>query len=144
MSARPMAVGAEDRTLLQAARRDRGWSQTQLIARLRTVAATRNVQLPDLASMKTLVSCWENGKRSPGDFYVPLLCEVYDAQPIGLGLFRTAKASPGKVPGGPDLTDTARQVYESRRAQLRDQAARITAELAYLDHVLSVPTGGGR
>lgn len=137
-----LMLAGEDRTLLQAARRDRGWSQTQLIYVMRTAAARRGRELPEFTSMKTLVSSWENGHRMPGDFYVRLLCEVYGAEPIELGLFSTRMASPREVSAA-DVVGSVRAVYEARRIQLQRQAAEIGAELAYLEHVLSVPVPAG-
>jgi hypothetical protein len=70
-------------SLLKQARISRGWSQPRLIAELRR---TTDQQLPQLASMKVTVSRWENGHQDPGEFYGPLLCEVYSVSAEELGI----------------------------------------------------------
>ena len=72
-------------TPLQAARRKRGWSQARLIWELTQLATRKGCSLPTPASLKTLISRWENGHATPDSFYQPLFCELYDATPGELG-----------------------------------------------------------
>lgn len=65
-------------------RSGRGWSQSRLIWELNRLAKRKGCSLPTSASLKTLISRWENGHATP-TFYQPLLCELYDATPHELG-----------------------------------------------------------
>lgn len=68
-------------TPLRQARHARGWSQSRLIHQLCQEAATRGVTLPGAASLKTQVSRWENGHRTPDATYQRLLASVYAMSP---------------------------------------------------------------
>ncbi|HET7388180.1 MAG TPA: helix-turn-helix transcriptional regulator [Nocardioidaceae bacterium] len=67
------------------ARRDRGWSQTRMIAELQRIAARRNIELPGLETMKSRVSRWENNHSRPDDFYRELLREALGMDDHELG-----------------------------------------------------------
>ena len=73
-------------TRLQAAREARGWSQPQLISRLTAKASVDGAHLPGVASLKSMVSRWENGKAQPDAMYARLLREVYGLSDAELGL----------------------------------------------------------
>jgi transcriptional regulator with XRE-family HTH domain len=62
---------------LRDARRDRGWSQTAAVARLRELAEQGQVDVASAASLKTQLSRWENGT-VPDEPYRTLLAELYD------------------------------------------------------------------
>ena len=62
---------------IKAARQDRGWSQTRLIAEMQRLAQRRGDELPTLETMKSRVSRWENGHATPDDFYRQLLREAF-------------------------------------------------------------------
>jgi transcriptional regulator with XRE-family HTH domain len=72
-------------TPLQAARRARGWSQTRAISELVRLAQRKSVTVAEPASLKTLLSRWENGHTKPDNFNQMLLCELYKAAPRDLG-----------------------------------------------------------
>lgn len=65
-------------TTLAQLRRDRGWSQSQLVAKMRAVAAHDGEQLPDWEALRVQVSRWERGRHQPGDYYRRLLARVYE------------------------------------------------------------------
>ena len=46
---------------LREARRDKGWSQTAAVGRLRELAEAGRVEVASAASLKTQLSRWENG-----------------------------------------------------------------------------------
>lgn len=74
-------------TRLQAARAAQGWSQTQVIARLRQEAARAGVAIPDDTSLKTQLSRWERGVvRRISPEYRRLLRAVYGRSDDELGL----------------------------------------------------------
>jgi hypothetical protein len=70
------------RIAIRSQRMARGWSQAGLIARLRAAAAQRGNRIPSDASMKTMVSKWENGRNYPGSFYADLLGQVFTTHPL--------------------------------------------------------------
>lgn len=73
-------------------RAERGWTQAQLIARLRAAAAQRKVKLPADDSVKRRIAGWENQHKPVGEFYRPLLCDVYRMSAVELGI--AAEAAP--------------------------------------------------
>ena len=70
---------------IKAARVEREWSQTRLIAELERVAARRGATLPSRETLKSRVSRWENGHAKPDDFYRPLLREALGLDDRELG-----------------------------------------------------------
>lgn len=70
---------------IKAARQDRGWSQTRLIAEMQRLAQRRGDQLPSLETLKSRVSRWENGHATPDDFYRQLLREAFGMDDAELG-----------------------------------------------------------
>jgi len=72
-------------TPLQAARHRRGWSQSRLAWELTQLAKRKNCSIATPASLKTLISRWENGHAEPDEFHQPLLCELYGTRPSELG-----------------------------------------------------------
>ena len=60
-------------TPLQAARHKRGWSQSRLIWELNQLASRKGCSLPTLASLKTLISRWENGHATPSFYQAPFV-----------------------------------------------------------------------
>jgi transcriptional regulator with XRE-family HTH domain len=118
-------------THLQAARKALGWSQLRAISELERVAASRSVRLPGRDSLKVMLSSWENGHRLPGGTYTPLLCEMYEAEPYQLGI-----VSRGAQPDDPA---SLRRNVEARLVEVQRQIGALTAELGYLQAVLSVP-----
>lgn len=72
-------------TALKAARVATGWSQTQVIARMRQVAAELGEQLPGANTMRLQLCRWENGRQRPCEFYRRIFCQVYQRSPQQLG-----------------------------------------------------------
>jgi transcriptional regulator with XRE-family HTH domain len=70
---------------LREARLARGWSQTRLRYELMRRAEAQGMALPDLRTMKTQLSRWENGHRRPDDFYRSLFRSVYGLTDEQLG-----------------------------------------------------------
>lgn len=71
---------------LRSARRNRGWTQRDLIDALITAARRLGVESPSRASWKTLISMYENGRRAVGDEHRLLFREVYQTTNERLGL----------------------------------------------------------
>jgi transcriptional regulator with XRE-family HTH domain len=69
---------------LKDARMARGWSQTRAVAELRARARSMGVTLPGPGSLKTQLSRWENGHRTPDDFYRGLLEKIYETSAADL------------------------------------------------------------
>lgn len=85
-------------TALKAARVATGWSQTQVIARMRQVAAELGEQLPGANTMRLQLCRWENGRQRPCEFYQRIFCQVYHCTPEQLGFPPTPlRASTGGV-----------------------------------------------
>jgi transcriptional regulator with XRE-family HTH domain len=70
---------------IKAARKERGWSQTRLIAELERVAARRGMTLPSRETLKSRVSRWENNHARPDEFYRTLLREALGMDDRELG-----------------------------------------------------------
>lgn len=79
----------DDRSLagLRAARVARGWSQTDAARELVAMARSRGAPVAAAASLKTLLSRWENGHTTPDPQYRALLAELYgrSAGELGFG-----------------------------------------------------------
>lgn len=73
-------------SVLRQARTDRGWSQGRAIAELQRQAQALGVSIPAPSSLKTQLSRWENGHRTPDAFYQQLLGLVYGRDPVQLGI----------------------------------------------------------
>lgn len=67
-------------------RAERGWTQTQLMARMRAAAARRSEKLVDDPSLKRRIAGWENQHKPVGDFYRRLLTDVYGMTADELGI----------------------------------------------------------
>lgn len=71
-------------TPLRAARAAQGWSQTVAARALAGLARERGVPVASAASLKTLLSRWENGHATPDAPYRALLEELYAEPGVGL------------------------------------------------------------
>ncbi len=80
MTGRPGASG------LRAARAARGWSQSQAARELAALAQAGGAPVAGAASLKTLLSRWENGHAVPEPQYRTLLSELYGRTPAELGI----------------------------------------------------------
>lgn len=71
---------------LRTARAAHGWSQAEAARELAALAAARGVSVAIPASLKTLLSRWENGHSVPEPQYRALLAELYGRSTAELGL----------------------------------------------------------
>ncbi|MFC5230843.1 hypothetical protein [Pseudonocardia zijingensis] len=71
---------------LRAARSARGWSQSQAARELAELARSSGAPVAGAASLKTLLSRWENGHALPEPQYRSLLGELYGRTPEELGI----------------------------------------------------------
>ena len=78
----------EDASALRAARTARGWSQSRAAAELLALARVRGTPVASAASLKTLLSRWENGHSVPDPQYRSLFVDLYGRSPVELGLDR--------------------------------------------------------
>jgi len=86
-------VTGSDRPALRAARRARGWSQAAAARELAALAHATGGPGATPASLKSLLSRWENGHAVPDPHYRGLLGELYGRTAIELEL---AGADPGR------------------------------------------------
>ena len=80
---------------VKAARQERGWSQSRLIAEMELVASRQGVTLPSRETLKSRVSRWENNHARPDDFYRQLLREALGLDDRELGYAEDAPLDPG-------------------------------------------------
>jgi tetratricopeptide (TPR) repeat protein len=86
-------------TPLRAQRERRGWTKTQLDARLRSAAKRRGEMLPQSESLARQLARWENGHGGISELYQQLFCEVYSCSPAELGFITlTQPAAPDRDP----------------------------------------------
>lgn len=71
---------------LRAARAARGWSQSQAARELAALARSSGAPVAGAASLKTLLSRWENGHAVPETQYRALLGELFGRTPAELGI----------------------------------------------------------
>lgn len=109
-----------DGYLIRSARHARGWSQSQLLAALRSQAVLEHVTLMSPASLRVALSRWENGHTVPDPVHTRLLCSVLEL-------------SPADSVGPPDEQD------EPRDDSLFGVLARHTNSLRLLDRRLGAP-----
>lgn len=79
---------------VKAARQERGWSQSRLIAEMEVAASRQGVTLPSRETLKSRVSRWENNHARPDDFYRQLLREALGLDDRELGFAEDA-SDPG-------------------------------------------------
>src|SRR5688572_3551623 len=72
-------------TPLRAARLALDWKQSRVISMLRARAERDGLAIAGPASLKTMLSRWENGNGQPDATYQRLLCHVYDRSAGELG-----------------------------------------------------------
>jgi len=83
------------RAALRAARHARGWSQTEAARELAALAGATGGPTAAPASLKSLLSRWENGHAIPEPQYRALLGELYGRTAVELDLEPTAAAPVG-------------------------------------------------
>jgi transcriptional regulator with XRE-family HTH domain len=91
--------------LLRHARRQRGWSQEQAIVRLENIGRAMGIEIPSRASLRTLLSMFENGRRAVPTHFRLIFRELYRATDEELGWarehqdpFPTPPALPADLP----------------------------------------------
>lgn len=97
-------------TRLKSTRREHGWSQARLISELSKRALDTGTPVATRASLKPLVSRWENGHAVPDEVYRRLLREIYGRTDTELGFSHETPASPA---------DSARDELRARLASAR-------------------------
>jgi transcriptional regulator with XRE-family HTH domain len=80
-------------TRLRAARLARGWTQQRVVAEVSRLAAGRHEPIANRASLKTLLSRWENGRQVPDAVYQRLLREVFGLDDAELGFHQPADSA---------------------------------------------------
>lgn len=147
MTRRPLPTG------LRAGRAARGWSQIDAARELTALALARGVPVAAEASLKSLLSRWENGHAVPEPQYRALLGELFARSPRELGL-EPAGESGATGPAGllaavaaasavDDATlglwreqlDVARRLDDELGAA--GSAGLVRAQVEQLDHTLS-------
>ena len=91
-------AGQPPKTRLQAARFERGWEQSHVLSQLRCEADAHGDSLAKPASLKTMLSRWENGQELPGDKYQRLLSSIYGRDAAALGFDEPATPTRIVVP----------------------------------------------
>lgn len=76
----------ETTTALRAARTARGWSQSRAAREIVALALARGTPVASAASLKSLLSRWENGHSVPEPQYRALLGELFDRTSGELGI----------------------------------------------------------
>ncbi|WP_370617678.1 helix-turn-helix domain-containing protein [Mumia sp. Pv 4-285] len=71
---------------MKQARLEAGWSQMQLVGRIKAVGAEAGENLPNAESIKASLSRWENGRRYPSDCYRKILRQIFGKDDVELGL----------------------------------------------------------
>ncbi|MDN5758848.1 MAG: helix-turn-helix domain-containing protein [Tomitella sp.] len=94
--------------LLREARHSRGWSSTDLRSELTRAARRLHVDVASDASLRVLISRWENGRAQPDPINRMLLQEVFGLDAAALGL--------AQDDDGPRVDVTALVAHTSRRA----------------------------
>lgn len=124
-------------TRLQEVRNARGWSQTKLVSLLRAQARAEKAKIPSDATMKTMVSRWENGHVIPDPFYRGLLRKVTGLTDAELGFTRPPDDPVAPTTLGDFLAniEAARHINTEHVAALQAQVD----SLRQLDRPLGAP-----
>ncbi len=88
---------------LKAARVGLGWTQARAIAAIAGQARALGVSIAEQASLKTMLSRWENGVGQPDRTYQRLFCLAYDRDEDELGLH--VQSSDASVPRVAPIVD---------------------------------------
>lgn len=100
-------------TPLQRARLEMGWKQSRAIAELISAAQHRGISIATRASLKTMLSRWENEAGPHDPMYQELFCIIYrrDAEELGFEADRKTNASTGPI--APSLDPEAVDYFQS-------------------------------
>ena len=124
-------------TRLKAVRLELGWSQSDLVTRLIKQARADKVSVPPANTLKTQVSRWENGHRTPSYFYRGLLRKVTGRTDVELGFTRPPDDPAASTTLGDFLANiqAARHINAEHVAALQAQVD----SLRQLDRPLGAP-----
>jgi transcriptional regulator with XRE-family HTH domain len=107
------------------ARSSRGWTSAKLNAELRRIAHETGVSTASQASLRVMISCWENDRQVPDATYQLLLQKVFDLPPAALG-FQTdepgSNGLAGLVQRGAERLAVSDDVLGYFRRELVEQA----------------------
>ena len=113
-------------TELRRLRLSQGWEPTQLIGRMKILAASEGITLPHVYLLVRLVFLWENHRAPMPYYYVGLLDRIYGGRLTGFSALRAASSgSPAKAtpatPGAavPPTDPIASQNVNRRPARYR-------------------------
>jgi transcriptional regulator with XRE-family HTH domain len=109
---------------LRTARTARGMSQERLVRAIETYARQRRLEVASLASLRTYVSEWENGKRGINDHYAAILRSILGVTDDELRPQEATPAAPAPADGYDELLsriDAARSVSQSMVQTFMDQ-----------------------
>lgn len=125
--------------LLAQARKRRGWSQENAIARFENLGRAMEVPIAARSSLRTLFSMFENGRRPVPEAYRPVFCELYRSAEEELGF--GAAESQHSLPVPPPLPAIG---PEGSSSDILDYLANVLAEYVKADALLGprylVPT----
>lgn len=103
----------EAATLLQRARLDLGWKQSKVVASLIAAARKEGVTIAGQASLKTMLSRWENGGGQPDAVYQRLFCTIYERDEDELGFVNAARPNPRIAPSvDRETVDYFRSIFD--------------------------------
>jgi transcriptional regulator with XRE-family HTH domain len=135
------SVSSDPTAALRAARVERGWSQTDAARELVQLGRRRGVPVAAAASLKTLLSRWENGHVVPEPQYRSLLAELFGRTAGELGLDPEARVA--RPTDGPQrlraALDEAAAADAAAVALWREQLAAVSK----LDDQLGAAGAGG-
>lgn len=124
-------------TRLKAVRLELGWSQSDLVTRLIKQARADKVSVAPATTLKTSVSRWENGHRTPSYFYRGLLRKVTGRTDVELGFTQPPDDPAASTTLGDFLAkiEAARHISAEHVAALQAQVD----SLRQLDRPLGAP-----
>jgi tetratricopeptide (TPR) repeat protein len=139
-----------ERTLLQRARRDHGWSADSAVRRLIGLARIEGVSVASRSSLITQLSRWENGRPVEDERYQRLFCQLYGRTRAELGFDEDkvdesveelrARLHVARTVDGPTVALFRAQVEAARRVDRRfgavTQLEAVRAQMADVERLL--------
>jgi transcriptional regulator with XRE-family HTH domain len=113
------------KTLIYQARKTRGWTSAQLNQELREAATRLNLKVSTPASLRVLISGWENGRHQPDSIHQVLLQEVFGlpADALGFHDLEPEAVSPSPFRGLVQRGDRPAELSDSLLRYFVDQLA---------------------
>ncbi|WP_261808467.1 hypothetical protein [Nonomuraea sp. C10] len=144
--------------LLKQCRKRHGWSQEQAIVRFEKIGHALKIDIPSRASLRTLVSMYENNRREVPEPYRRVFCELYRASESDLGLVSKSPMTvaplpvlPQALPGAPSpevITYLSNVLAEHTRADTLlgplYLAPAVQAQLPLIDRLVQSTRGADR